>query len=61
MRRACSTNGEKRRNMLSVGSAEGKRPLGGTKCRRVENIKMDLIWGCLHPVVRVISYDVGFK
>jgi hypothetical protein len=28
--------------MLLVGRAEGKRPLGRTKCRRVDNIKMDL-------------------
>jgi hypothetical protein len=33
---------EKRRNVLMVGSPEGKRPLGRTKCRRVENIKIDL-------------------
>jgi hypothetical protein len=30
--------------MLLVGSPERKRPLGGTKCRRVENIKMDGSW-----------------
>jgi hypothetical protein len=28
--------------MLLVGSPEGRRPLRGTKCSRVKNIKMDL-------------------
>jgi hypothetical protein len=39
----CSTNGEKRNAYgLLVGKPEGKRPLGRPKCRRVNNIRMDL-------------------
>jgi hypothetical protein len=36
--------GEKR-NMyrLLVGRPEGKRPLGRPRCRRIDNIKMDLL------------------
>jgi hypothetical protein len=36
--------GEKRNNAygLLVGNPEGKRPLGRTKCRWVDNVKMDL-------------------
>jgi hypothetical protein len=33
-----------------VGKPEGKRPLGRTRCRRVDNIKMNLgkmEWGCI--------------
>jgi hypothetical protein len=40
---ACSTNGEKRNAYrILVGKPEGKRPLGRPRCRRVDNIKMDL-------------------
>jgi hypothetical protein len=42
-------NGEKRNAyMILVGKPEGKRPLGRTRRRRVDNIKMDvreLVWG----------------
>jgi hypothetical protein len=34
--------GEKRNAcLLSVGTPEGKRPLGRSRCRQVDNIKMD--------------------
>jgi hypothetical protein len=36
---ACSTNAEKR---ILVGKPEGKRPLGRSRRRSVDNIKMDL-------------------
>jgi hypothetical protein len=43
MDEACSTNGEKRNAYrLWVGKPEGKRPLGGSRCRWVDNIKIDL-------------------
>jgi hypothetical protein len=43
MGRACSTNGEKRNAYrMLVGIPEGKRPLGRTRHRWVDNIKMDL-------------------
>jgi hypothetical protein len=43
MGRACSTNGETRNAYkILVGKPEGKRPLGSTRRRRVDNIKMDL-------------------
>jgi hypothetical protein len=43
MYRACSTNGEKRNAYrLLMGKPEGKRPLGGSRCRWVDNIKMHL-------------------
>jgi hypothetical protein len=43
MGRACSTNGEKRNGyMLLVGKPEGKRPLGRSRRRWMDNIKMDL-------------------
>jgi hypothetical protein len=39
----CSTNGEKRNGyILLVGKPEGKRPLGRTRRRWVDNIRMDL-------------------
>jgi hypothetical protein len=39
----CSTNGEKRNTYrLLVGKPEGKRPLGRSRCRWVDNIRMDL-------------------
>jgi hypothetical protein len=35
--------GEKRNaSMILVGKPEGKRPLGGPRCRWVDNITMDL-------------------
>jgi hypothetical protein len=40
---SCSTKGEKRNDYrLSVGKPEGKRPLGRTRRRWVDNIRMDL-------------------
>jgi hypothetical protein len=45
----CSTNGEKRNAYrLLVRKPEGKRPLERPRCRRVDNIRMDLLelgWG----------------
>jgi hypothetical protein len=43
MDRACGTNGEKR-NVCRIleGKPEGKRPLGRTRHRWVDNIKIDL-------------------
>jgi hypothetical protein len=40
----CSTNGEEKRNAyrLLVGKPEGKRPLGRSRRRWVDNIRMDL-------------------
>jgi hypothetical protein len=35
---------------ILVGKPEGNRPLGIPRCRRVDNIKMDLRdvgWGCM--------------
>jgi hypothetical protein len=46
---ACSTNAEKRnRYRLLVGKPGGKRPLGRSRRRWVDNVKMDLLeigWG----------------
>jgi hypothetical protein len=43
MGRACSTNGEKRNAYgIMVGKPEGKVRLGGSRCRWVDNIKIDL-------------------
>jgi hypothetical protein len=43
MRRACSTNGEKRNACrIVVGKPEGKRPLGRPRRRWVDNIKINL-------------------
>jgi hypothetical protein len=43
MGRACSTNGEKRNAYrILVGKPVGKRPLGRTRRRWMDNIKMDL-------------------
>jgi hypothetical protein len=43
MGRACSTNGTKRNAYrILVGKPEGRRPLGRPRCRRVDNIKIDL-------------------
>jgi hypothetical protein len=40
---SCSTNGEKRNAYrLLVRNPEGKRPLGRTRRRWVDNIRMDL-------------------
>jgi hypothetical protein len=45
----CSTNGEKRNAYrLLVGKPEGKRPLGRSRRRWVDNIRMhlgDISWG----------------
>jgi hypothetical protein len=43
MGRVCSTN-EKKRNAyrILVEKREGKRPLGRSRCRCVDNIKIDL-------------------
>jgi hypothetical protein len=43
MGRACSTNGEKRNaHRILVGKPEGKRSLGRSRRRWMDNIKMDL-------------------
>jgi hypothetical protein len=43
MGRTCSTNGERRNAYrILVGNPEGKRSLGRSKRRWVDNIKMDL-------------------
>jgi hypothetical protein len=43
MGRACSTNGEKGdAYMILVGKPERKRPLGRSRRRWMENIKIDL-------------------
>jgi hypothetical protein len=43
MGRACSTNGETRNACrILVGKSEGKIPLGRTRRRWVDNIKIDL-------------------
>jgi hypothetical protein len=43
MGRACSRNGEKRNAYrILMGKLERKRPLGRSRCRWVDNIKMDL-------------------
>jgi hypothetical protein len=43
--------------MLLVGKPEGKKPLGRSRCRWVDNIEMDLIeigccvdWNCLSQI-----------
>jgi hypothetical protein len=42
MGRACSMNGDKRNAYrILVGNPEGKRPLGRTRRRGVDNIKID--------------------
>jgi hypothetical protein len=43
MGRACSTNGEKRNAYrILVGEPKGRRPLGRSRRRWVDNINMDL-------------------
>jgi hypothetical protein len=43
MGRACSTNGEKRNAYrILMGNIEGKRPLGRSRRRWLDNIKKDL-------------------
>jgi hypothetical protein len=43
MNRACSTHGEKvNAYRFLVEKPEGRRPLGRTRNRRVDNIKIDL-------------------
>jgi hypothetical protein len=43
MGRPCTTNGEKRNAYrLLLGNPEGKRPLGRSRRRWVDNIRMDL-------------------
>jgi hypothetical protein len=44
MGRACSTNGEEiNAKRILVGKPEGKRPLGRSRRRWVDNIKIDLM------------------
>jgi hypothetical protein len=38
---ACSTDAEKNSYMLLVGKSEGERPLGRSRRRWVDSIKMD--------------------
>jgi hypothetical protein len=51
MGRACSTNWENwNAYRILVGKLDGKRPVGRPRCRRVDNIKMDLReirWGVM--------------
>jgi hypothetical protein len=43
MGRLCSTNGKAgNAYRVLVGKSEGKRPLGRSRCRWVDNIKIDL-------------------
>jgi hypothetical protein len=43
MGRPYSTNGEKRKaDRLLVGKQEGKRPLGRSRCRWLDNIRINL-------------------
>jgi hypothetical protein len=43
MIRSCNTNADKRNAYgIFVGKPEGKRPLGRSKRRRVDNIEMDI-------------------
>jgi hypothetical protein len=43
MGEACSTFGERRgAYRVLMGKPEGKRPLGRPRCRRKDNIKMDI-------------------
>jgi hypothetical protein len=43
MSRTCNKNGEKiNACRILVGTPEGKRPLGRSRCRWVDNIKIDL-------------------
>jgi hypothetical protein len=52
MGRACSMNGSKRNAyIILVGKPEGKRPLGRSRHKGVDNIKMDLReigWGVMN-------------
>jgi hypothetical protein len=44
----CSTNGKRNAYRLLVGKPEGRRPLGRSRRRCLDNIKMDLVevgWG----------------
>jgi hypothetical protein len=44
MGEACSTNGEKRNAYrLLVGKPEGRRPLGKSRRRWLDNIRVDLV------------------
>jgi hypothetical protein len=40
---ACGTKGEKNMYRLLVGKPERKRPLGRSRCRWIDNVKMDLL------------------
>jgi hypothetical protein len=44
MGKACSTNGEEKKNAyrMLMGKLEGKRPLGIPRRRWFDNVKMDL-------------------
>jgi hypothetical protein len=45
MGRACSTNGAG--GMHVEGKPEGRRPLGRPRCKWVDNIQMEIGWGCM--------------
>jgi hypothetical protein len=61
MGRACNTNGDMRNSCrLLVGKPEQKKLLGRPRCRRVDNIKMDLGelgWGRINWIGLAQDWD----
>jgi hypothetical protein len=61
MGRASSTNGENRNGYrLLVGKPEGKKPLARTRCKWVDNLKLDLReigWGRMDGINVVQDRD----
>jgi hypothetical protein len=62
MGRACSTNGEEKKNSyrILVGELEGKRPVGGPRRRWVDKIKMylrEIGWGGMDWIYLVQDSD----